>query len=379
MIRIRHQLKIWMVIGVWTSGIFFLFVAKYTSIFSLVLISCMFIGVGSTMGTLVVLGFMKCFPASVFSGYSTGTGVSGILASVLYMYMKFDQFSFDSILLVMMMFYPFYGLGFYFVINIRKRLQEKMQLSQILKEVDIESIDSQTLSDLSTANLHSDVPRTLKSDFSTLAENFPDSDSESPENVIVSKTDPSSRSDVGVVYPGDQILSSPETDFEVQEANMNETISIENLKHVHKILYLELALFFFMYFFEYFSITELAEKSSQHFEHLLNSSDSLLARSQPYFFEISQFLYQLGLSITRSSLDFFKIPKISYIVAALGLTCFLIGLQVATGHFLPLTVLYFLYLLVGVFGGFCYCNLMYKIYEKQSLTKQYKVQTLFLY
>ena len=329
------------------------------------------------MGTLVVLGFMKCFPASAFSGYSTGTGVSGILASVLYMYMKFDQFSFDSILLVMMMFYPFYGLGFYFVINIRKRLEEKMQLSQILKEVDIESIDSQALSDLSTANLHSDVPKTMKSDFSTLAENFPDSDSESPRKVIVNQADPSTRSDVGVVYSGDQILPSSEIDFETQEANMNETISVENLKHVHTILYLELALFFGMYFFEYFSITELAEKSAQYFEHVIPSSESLMARSQPYFFEISQFLYQFGLSITRSSLDFFKIPKISYIVVSLGFTCFLISFQVATGYYFPLIFIYFLYLLVGIFGGFCYCNLMYKVYEKQSLEKRYKVQSLF--
>lgn len=374
MIKIRHQIKIWMVIAIWTFGIFLLFFAKYTSIFSFVLISCMMIGVGCTLGTLAVLGFLKCFPANLFSGYSTGTGVSGILAAVLYLYMKFDQFSFDSILLVMMLFYPFYGLGFYFVINIRKKLEEKIHLTEILQETDIEALKNSTLSELETED-HSKTQTTiLRSDSQNLAENFPDS--ESNKETVDSKTGVQEKNKKSMME--EENLTPTDLDLEQREAQINEVISLKNLKEVHKILFWEFFLFFAMYFFEYFSITVLAEKSAQHFEKLPPTGYfAFLARSKPYFFEISQFLYQFGLSLTRSSLDVIKIKKISYIVVALGGVCLVLFLQVFTNYFFSLGVVYGLYFMVGILGGFSYCNLMVTIYEKENLPKKYKVHEFF--
>lgn len=55
--------------------------------FYLALISSMFVGVSSSIGESLIVGFLKGFPSHLIAGWSSGTGFAGVYGSGFYIIM----------------------------------------------------------------------------------------------------------------------------------------------------------------------------------------------------------------------------------------------------------------------------------------------------
>lgn len=320
-LKYKHKNKIWSVIVMWTASIFIMFVAKLVSSFALVLVACLLIGLGTSIGSLVVIGFIKCFPASVFSGYSAGTGFSGLLGALLYLLLKLYRFSFDSILLVMLCFYPFFGLAFYGIVQIKVQMTARRQEASILSRshADYETITNPEL------------------DLSGLS-------SESIKETV-----------------------------EEQEAQINEELSAHNVRLITAQISKLLWAFYLLYVFEYISITEIGDQIAIKYTRLQNPGDVVLGRTRHLFFEILQLAYQVGLFGGRSSLDLCKVRSVFAIIACLGIAAGLAFLQIFWSVALQSALVYANFLVIGVFGGLGYANITFWVLENQQLGKKYKV------
>ena len=305
----------------WTISIFIMFLAKLMSSFILVLISCLLIGLGTSIGSLVVIGFIKCFPASVFSGYSMGTGLSGLLGALLYLFMKLFHFSFDSILLVMLLFYPFFGLAFYGIIRIKVLITSENQENSILTQT-----------------------------------NHP------YENISESKANTSTISHQEITE-----------NVEEQEARINEELSCENINYINKYINRFLWAFYLLYVLEYISITEIGDQIALKYKKSFISEDYILNKTRHLFFELLQLMYQIGLCLGRSSLDLIKIKKVFLIITLLGLCAGSVFFQIYLSYLLNSFFVYLNFFLVGVFGGLGYANITYWVLEEKQLEKKYKV------
>jgi MFS family permease len=322
-LKYKHKNKMWSVIIMWTISIFIMFLAKLISSFVLVLISCLLIGLGTSIGSLVVIGFIKCFPASVFSGFSIGTGVSGLLGAILYLLLKLFNFSFDSILLVMLLFYPFFGLAFYGIVKIKVLITSQDNEKSILTQTDDYSITNISRSEGELSNVSED---------------------EITENV------------------------------EEQEAKINEELSLHNVTYIGQFISSFLLAFYLLYIFEYISITEIGEQISLKYKKSMSSDDYLLSKTRNYFFEILQFMYQFGLLLGRSSLDLVKIQKVYLIITLLGLSAGSLFLQIYSNYLLNSFFVNCNFFFVGLFGGLGYANITYWVLEEKKLAKKYKVK-----
>lgn len=309
-LKFTHQSKIWKVIFIWVAGIVFLFCAKIFSRFSFVIVGCLLIGLGTSLGAMVVIGFIKCFPSSVFSGFSAGTGFSGILGAVLYLLMKIYNFSFDSILFVMFFFYPLFGIAFMYIIKIKFQILKLSGNSQVFSDVEDDSAPNENI------------------DFETMQNN---------------------------------------------EAQINQELNIENSKHVVKAIWVLIFGFFLVYIGEYVAITELAEKIKIKYVFVDSEKDILFVKTKHIFFEIIQLMYQIGIFLARSSLDFFIIRKIYYVILVLFIVNIFIVTQIYYFVTLGSFVVFISFFLVGLMGGFGYSNLYYLTLDSPHLEKKFKV------
>lgn len=320
-LRYKHKSKIVSVILMWTAAILILFLAKLFSSFALVLASCLLIGLGTSIGSLVVVGFIKCFPASIFSGFSAGTGFAGVLGAVLYLLLKLFRFSFDSILLVNLLFYPFFGLAFYAIVHIKVLITQKGQEHSILNGP---------------------------------TNNFED--------------DPSNEVDLSSL--SQQTVAE---DVEENEAKINEELSLANIRHINSVINSYLWAFYLLYICEYISITEIGEQVSLKYKHMVDSDDLLLVKTKFLFFEIIQLCYQTGLFFGRGSLDLCKIKQVFVIILFLGVSAGSLLFQIYSASRVPAFFVFLNFVLVGVFGGLGYGNIVYWVLQKENLEKKYKV------
>ena len=72
-------------------------IAYWKNIFILTLVTMLFFGIGTSLGEANNLGFLKGFPAETSAGYTTGTGLSGLLGTVFYFLLKLFHFSFYAV------------------------------------------------------------------------------------------------------------------------------------------------------------------------------------------------------------------------------------------------------------------------------------------
>lgn len=127
-LNIKHRYKNISTVFVYVLGVIFMFLAYGTKVFVLTLLASFCFGLGTSLGEVTNLGYMKAFPASVSGPYSSGTGLSGLIGTSFYFLLKIFKFSIVSTNLVMLMFYPLYILAFIWAIRLRRKLKEIEEL-----------------------------------------------------------------------------------------------------------------------------------------------------------------------------------------------------------------------------------------------------------
>ena len=331
----KHRHKLSGVIGFWLLGILLIFIAKKLYLFTLVLFGCILLGFATTIGGLVILGFIKCFPPIVFTGFSSGTGAAGLFGSLFYLILKVCNTPFNYVLLFTISWYPLYYCFFVSLLKSRFEIGVNKKIGVLIDDDDDcknnyeekESINTRSRSD-SNASTNS---------------NFP-------------------------LVQNDSKLVEDLSDFEVQEAEINDFITFENTKKLimkMKNLYF---LFCIMYFLEYISITELADQISS-----LLPSSILEGQRRDLFFSMAMFLYQLGVFFGRSSLDYLQVKRPIYVILAIAVLVGSLFVQIYLKVFLSVFSLYCLYILIGVFGGIGYCNICFLLMSDDSISKRTKV------
>ena len=135
LLKIRHKYKIWAVLLISTLADILLIVGMKARIFELTIVATLLIGLGIGLGTCTIFGFMKGFPPLVISGFSSGTGFSGIIGASLYLVFKLYNISLTNTVLALFFFYPLYGLAFYMAIRLKDKIdcqiEEKLKKFQV--------------------------------------------------------------------------------------------------------------------------------------------------------------------------------------------------------------------------------------------------------
>jgi battenin len=321
LIKIKHKYKIWSVIIIWVLSLGLLILGKYAKLFGLTIIASILVGLGTGLGDITNIGFMKCFPPIILSGYSSGTGMSGVTGATLYLVFKLCDVSFNKTVLSMLVFYPIYALCFFLVIRMKLQMQNKTQ--ELLNEMDSESqLD--------------------------LFEN--------------------SQNDIQELISGSQdIVLDHQENLEDVESKINKKLTWENVKIVFKKAWGLYLIFGLLYFFEYFSITGICSQITKLYQNEYKTDK--MPTIINVLFEVLQLAYQVGIFTTRSSLDLVRIKKIWIIMFALG--TFTLGLFLQTilhggvGIWLPILVTYF----VGFSGGLGYANIYHQVLEHPKILK----------
>jgi battenin len=324
----KHRHKISGVVGLWLSGILLLFIAKKISVFYLVMIGCIFLGLGTTIGGLVILGFLKCFPPIVFAGFSSGTGCAGLFGSLFYLILKMLETPFEFVLAFILLWYPVYYMFFLFLLKIRFKAEISLNedgINEVMSEGNVEDALS---TNVDVANIKS-----INSSNNNLIEAIPK-------------------------------FKEDLSDFELQEAEINDLITLQNSKQVILTLKYLYFLFFFMYFLEYFSVTILADKVSDLAQTTSKKTD---------IFSIIQFIYQVGVFAGRSTLDYHKIKNLNSLIFSLLLLVLFLVFQIYFKYILTELHTYVVFFFIGLFGGMGYCNIVYLVISHSKVEKNLKV------
>jgi hypothetical protein len=96
-------------------------IAFWKNIFYFTLVTMIFFGAGTSLGEVNNLGFLKSFPTEISAGYASGLGLSGLIGTVFYLLLKIFDFSFYTVNLSMLVFYPLYVLMFHFACVYKKK------------------------------------------------------------------------------------------------------------------------------------------------------------------------------------------------------------------------------------------------------------------
>ena len=126
LVRIKHIYRITLSIVLTILAVVLLILSKVYLNFALSCLGTLFIGIACVVGEMTNLGFMKGFPPSVISGYSSGTGMSGVIGSYGYLLLKIFKFKFHHILLIYLLFLPVYFFSFTRILNIKQGLYQQV-------------------------------------------------------------------------------------------------------------------------------------------------------------------------------------------------------------------------------------------------------------
>ena len=147
LLNIRHRIKNLIVVACFCIGVVSMLIAYWKNIFILTLVTMLFFGIGTSLGEANNLGFLKGFPAETSAGYTTGTGLSGLLGTVFYFLLKLFHFSFYAVNLSILVFYPFYIFSFHYACILKKKISKYSNQNLSFKQGEsLQSSDSLTQS-----------------------------------------------------------------------------------------------------------------------------------------------------------------------------------------------------------------------------------------
>merc|ERR1740139_27974 len=147
LLHITHRTKNLMVICSMVLGGICMVTAFAARIFVFTLFGCLFFGLGTSLGESTNLGFLKGFPNWVSGGYTSGTGLSGLIGTVFYFLLKLFHFSFYAVNLSIFIFYPIYAFVFYRVCVLKKRLENLPSTEDLFLS---ENLNDEECKDLTT-------------------------------------------------------------------------------------------------------------------------------------------------------------------------------------------------------------------------------------
>lgn len=342
LLRIKHRYKNWMVVSSFVIGVVLMLLADKFDQFWMTLVATTLIGVGTSLGDSTNVGFIKGLPPIVSAGHSSGTGLSGIIGSTFYLLLKIFNFSFRTVNLTLLIFYPIYAFIFWRAVCFKKEFDEKNSVKK--KNISLKS-DIKMISSKREKNEYEDDESESNEPFMKIENNSED---------IEEKED---NKDSGIEMTEDQ------------ESKINENLTWTNLKTVLPKCYQLVLGYFLMYFLEYINNSWVTSRIILNYTCEYDMNPPFFIK---YGFELALVFYRFCLFFGRSSLSFFKCPRYwPLIVILAGMTIFYFA-QSMMITFFPIPVMYVLIMVIAFIGGLLFCNLIYLTLKNPKLPKKQK-------
>ena len=286
--------------------------------FFVCLLGALIAGVGSAFGEVTHLGFIEKFDAEFFGPFSAGSGLSGLIGTLLYLMLQ--TFGVPNWLV----FFCLCVLPFIYFFNFFMLFREGYRYNFFKDE---RSASQQNEGEESRRESGEETPMLEPKGFSN--------DVNSTPNQVHARR----------VSEKDQ---TPREGF---------------LKDVPNFVQIGI-----LYFLEYSVITGYVDRISQ----LKEEQQDDVTYFEEHFFTICQFLYQVGVLVARSSLFCFRTKRTVLIAGAQGVVFFLFLAICLWWVSISVWICFALTLLCGVLGGWGYLFSVFRLLDNNKISSKNK-------
>ena len=298
-----------------------------TLAFLLTLIPTIIMGTGQCLGEATFLGYIRTFPEDYISGWSTGTGIAGILAAILSLTFKLigDNFDLKNLYIIVS---PV-AIIFFFAYYITYRVKANIDATLIKEE--------ETSNNTSGIEVERKTGDTLNND----------------------KEIPNRPSD---------LLNENKYSNRATDVSLNEELSCKNFVLGFGFGKRYILNMFIVYFLEYCVCTGFCERAN-HFKYV-DSKGAFYENAQ---YEAFLLFYQLGVVLSRSSLFIFKYLKFVELLNIIQLINFIFWfLEACIGMVSNQYVCFVTLVFLGLCGGGVYVGCFYFVLNDTRIPPQYK-------
>lgn len=372
---------VFMIIGF--SG---LVISQYIS-FYFALVSILFVGGSSSFGESATLGYLRKYPAEMVSGWSSGTGWAGVGGSGLYLGLVAIGLSNQMIFLLMIPLVLIYWIAFFYILIEPKQpspshtIQDPSSRTQIENPEEPSSLIGSrrnSFTDSTDGTITSATAIIVAPSASTLARSRANSDlssgisnQTSVRYININANNFSTPSFISAITPSvgsledenRSLLSDPNDSVDSVTVTIHSRVpdlqmsppetQIQRFVRCSNLVGWWAIQLLLVYFFEYYIQTGGADKANKNVDDSNNweyeNSFALLA-----------FCYQLGVLLSRSSLQFFKVTVIEVVTVLQGLN-FVFWLVQDSFKLVDIWFQFVIMVYVGLLGGLSYVNTFYII------------------
>ena len=299
--------------------------------FLLTLIPTIIMGTGQSLGEATFLGYIRTFPEDYVSGWSTGTGIAGILAAILSLTFKLigDDFDLKNLYIIIS---PVTVI-FFFAYYTTHRIKSKIDGENLKEEID--TIDN--------SNNNEEIQERKTGDtFNQLDINIPNR----PSDIL-----------------NENINANRATDV-----SLNKELTCKNFVLGFKYGKRYILNMFLVYFLEYSVCTGFCERAN-YFGYI-DSHGAFYEKAQ---YETFLLFYQFGVVLSRSSLFIFKYLKFVELLNIIQLCNFIFWFLEALLGFISVEWFCFITLiLLGLCGGGVYVGCFYFVLNETKIPPEYK-------
>ena len=318
--------------------------------FGLSFIPCFFLGSSYAFGETAMLSYLRLFPKTLIAGWSSGTGISGILSALLNLSSQMsDGFSLKYLYLILFPVGIIYLVLFMLTFRILKEQERKIQREE----------------ETSKPNM-----ALIREDNEKKEETNTGEDEENMEKMEIQKP---------VDIPQDEEAIKREEDKEMEEMNKaNQTISLDNFKMVMqmagRIIFNLGGIYFLSFFCNNTLIVTVCDERDIEFLPLGCSDSHKVYRRGKYEF-ISLF-YQIGMFLSKTFIKVVRrirpIEVYTITIAVINLIYIIekAAMFMHWGVYIPLGLIF------GFFAGGTYAMGFYTILNSYKIKQNYKELTI---
>ena len=318
--------------------------------FGLSFIPCFFLGSSYAFGETAMLSYLRLFPKTLIAGWSSGTGISGIISALLNLSSQMsDGFSLKYLYLILFPVGIIYLVLFMLTFRILKEQERKIQREE----------------ETSKPNM-----ALIREDNANKEETNTGEDEENMEKMEIQKP---------VDIPQDEEAIKREEDKEIEEMNKaNQTISLENFKKVMqmagRIIFNLGGIYFLSFFCNNTLIVTVCDQRDIEFLPLGCSDSHKVYRRGKYEF-ISLF-YQIGMFLSKTFIKVVRrirpIEVYTITIAVINLIYIIekYAMFMHWGVYIPLGLIF------GFFAGGTYAMGFYTILNSYKIKQNFKELTI---
>ena len=344
---------------------------KFEAGFWLALLAALMHGTSAALSESTVLGFMKGFPSRLVAPFSTGTGFAGIFGSGILLVLKIF-FNKDGYIFLLVS--PIIII-YLFCIHYLQRQKRRYKFDMIedqnnphgTRSLGNDKVDPfiSPLTKRLSVNLDPRMLDKLKKPLEPSIQseeiviNF---DAEDSQNKLALQN---KKEKVGNKNSSIQDNQEDDTESHVEdETEVNEAFSIAAVGRVFKHVGIYLFCLSTIYLFEYTILTCFADVYTKRKRDEEGNNNQFLKENS---YIILTVCYQFGVLVSRGSLDFFKVKRLSILIILQIINFVLWFLNV---YFFVVTnyAIVFIHIsLVGMMGGTLYVNVLFNIVSSKTL------------